>query len=69
MLNRFGLIAARYHRAVLIASVVFLVVVSILGMGRSSGCSQADRSMLLHPLLRPRRLLLPISVVNRAYSS
>ena len=33
MLNRFGLFAARYHRAVLIASALFFVVVTILGTG------------------------------------
>ena len=33
MLNRLGVFAARYHRAVLIASVLFFVVVTILGIG------------------------------------
>ena len=33
MLNRFGVFAARYHRAVLIASALFFVVATILGIG------------------------------------
>ncbi len=33
MLNRLGVFAARYHRAVLIASALLFVVVTILGMG------------------------------------
>src|SRR5271156_2614727 len=33
MLNRLGLFSARYHRAVLIASALLFVVVTILGIG------------------------------------
>ena len=33
MLNRLGVFAARYHRAVLIASALLFVVVAILGIG------------------------------------
>src|SRR3984957_5101406 len=33
MLKRFGVFSARYHRAVLIASALFLAVVTILGIG------------------------------------
>ena len=33
MLNRLGMFAARYHRAVLIASALLFVVVTIFGLG------------------------------------
>ena len=33
MLNRLGVFAARYHRAVLIVSALLFVVVTILGIG------------------------------------
>jgi len=33
MLNKLGVFAARYHRAVLIASALLFVVVTILGIG------------------------------------
>jgi putative drug exporter of the RND superfamily len=60
MLNRFGLFAARYHRAVLIASALFFVVVTILGIGAfkrlqsggqvsaSSSSSQAEALVASH---------------------
>ena len=68
MLNRLGVFAARYHRAVVIASALLFVVVAILRDGALSGCSRADLSVLRPPLLRPRRLLRRISVVNRGWS-